>query len=136
MAALDMFPEKKVRIETVQREGSFELVDISWISDTIGQTLRVSIKQESYSRVMEHCPDIPVDMVFGQGPVSVHMLFSWQLSSCGSNVFGHFDLLVPSAPAQADMALVPDVARFDKLCPYILYIYICTSFFIYIYIYL
>lgn len=124
--ALTAFPDRRQDIQRVLDDQSFTISDLRWIVEITHQTVRVTVSPETYPRLRQVCPDIPSDMIFGGGErVSLHLMFSWQQSVCGSHCFGHYDLLCPSGTAGGTLLLVADVIclYIGKQCSFI-YIYI------------
>ena len=112
--AVLMFPEQEAHIRAVQKEKSFAVTDVGWISASLNLAIRVTIDADAYPCIHKHCPTVPRDALFGAddcSPVCAHLYFSWQKSVCGDRVFGHYNLLSPTKMQAVAKLLPPDVAR-------------------------
>ena len=100
--ALERFPELRDKIMSVVEHGSFEIVDLKWISECLGMQIRLTVDPSIYENVRDHSfPNLPRDCIFGPtSPQLVHLYYSWTQSVADpAHVFGHYDALPPCTPA-------------------------------------
>lgn len=101
-------------IRAVQKDQSFAVTDVGWISASLNLAIRVTIDTDAYASIREHSPNLPRDALFGAddcSPVCAHLYFSWQKAVHGETVFGHYNLLSPTKMQAVAKLLPPDVAR-------------------------
>lgn len=110
--ALERNPGLQSAIDAVRVDGSFILSDLVWIAEALGMSIRVTIDDEAYDKLVKnHFPGLLKDSVFGTEPgLSAHLFFSWQPAVHGNRLFGHFDALIPTTPGEASMFLPADAA--------------------------
>ena len=115
--ALERFPELRDNIMSVVTHGSFEIVDLKWISECLGMQIRLTVDPSIYENVRDNSiPNLPRDCIFGPtSPQLVHLYYSWTQSVADpSHVFGHYDALHPcSDPDLRHHYLAGDVTELN-----------------------
>lgn len=105
---MERFPKLKRRCESVLKDGMFSVADLPWIAPCLETSIRLTMEDATYEKIKDFELEVEKDCIFGNGPITVHMLFSWV--SIGSRLVGHFDLLQPSDKPLFSLRLLPDVA--------------------------